>query len=608
MPKIRILPDLLINRIAAGEVVERPASVVKELIENALDAGATRIDIAIQDAGRSLISVTDNGCGMHADDLQRAVERHATSKLTDDTLESIQTLGFRGEALPSIASVSRFTMISRDADSAHGWRLGLDYGVKTEVSPAAFNRGTCVEVCDLFARMPARLKFLKSDRTERAWILEIVERLSLAYPTIHWTLRDEERVCLDLPPVMLQDDSKVLARWSQILDPGASEYLIALHEDDPVLGIRVGGYVSLPTYHKAQGQQIYAYVNGRSVKDKTILQALRIGYQDVLAHDRYPIALLMLQVPHTTVDVNVHPAKTEVRFQNPQDIRRAIIRATRQALAREGQRSAGVLSTPSSWPSKKMEPMPSSPEPTPQTLGFSPPSFLRETSAPYQTLRSIYPRPPAGEVSSQIFPTAEVEPPASGKEMLHHPLGMARAQLHKTYILAETPHGFILVDQHAAHERIVYERLKKNLLPTRQVLMIPEMVDLRPLAYEALMPFQELCGERGLLFESFGISTVLVREIPSVLSTSSVVPLVKDMAEKALELQGVEDMEQKIHHFYATMACHHSLRAGHELTLPEMNALLRLMETTLMTGQCNHGRPTYLQWTRADLEKLFGRS
>lgn len=612
-PLIRILPDDLVNRIAAGEVVERPASVVKELAENALDAGATRIDIRFRDAGRTLIAVTDNGWGMTRDEMLLAVQRHATSKLPEEsTLDRIATFGFRGEALPAVAAVSRMRMVSRvragrGGGDEHGWCLVVEGGQHADLAPAPCNPGTCVEIRDLFSRVPARLKFLKSDRTEQEWILDTVDRMALMHTGVHWTVcileDDREKTLRDYPPVPGDPQGGVAQdRLSRMIGGEMVGHMVVVRAEDPEQGLTLAGWTSLPTCHRAQGSHIFVAVNGRVVRDKVLVQAVRAGYQDVMAHDRYPVSVLALRVPPGGVDVNVHPAKAEVRFQDPRAIRRLVVQGLRQTLQEHGQKSAVTVRHPGTGSGSSL---------------FSPVPGVFQARAQRAPAPEVNPsfmvKEPAGAWGASVLPPVCAEEKTQGQTALfggvsEKPLGEARVQIGCTYIISETREGLVIVDQHAAHERVVYETLKSNRTIARQVLMIPEVVHLAPLACEALQSFQAACAARGLVFEPFGNAAVLVREMPCCLATGCMQALVKDLADQALEHQGVEQIEQVLDHVYATMACHHSLRAGDRMTVQEMNALLRQMEETLMSGQCNHGRPTWVRWSGADIGRLFGRT
>jgi len=602
MPTIRRLPEAVANRIAAGEVVERPASVVKELVENAIDAGATRIEVVLEQGGRGLVLVADDGCGMTAEDLPLAVERHATSKLSDDRLIRIGTLGFRGEALPSIASVSRLRLVSRSADMAEAWALEVNGGTSGEPAPAAGAKGTRVEVRDLFFQVPARLKFLRSDRAEADAALEAVRRLALARPELAFSCRVDDRPPWRAKPAAGRLFADALPhRLAAVM---GREFLDnAIQLDAEREGIVLEGFVGLPTFSRKDARQQHLFVNRRPVQDRLLRQALRAAYSDLLFHDRQPLAALFLELPPELVDVNVHPAKAEVRFRDPGLVRGLVIGAIKRALAEHGHRSAaagaGALDAfrPSSLPLRRAGP------------GLAePPS-------------SAWQPPSAGALQAALLATApaaraEAEPaPPEGERF---PLGAARAQLHRTYILAETEDAVVLVDQHAAHERIVYERLKAELRAggaggaagngvRRQLLLLPEVVELPPGELAPLVARARELGTLGLVLEPFGQGAVLVREVPALLGQAPVATLVRDVAADLVDLDTALGLEEALEAVLASVACHGSVRAGRRLAVEEMNALLRQMEATPYSGQCNHGRPTYIELRREDIERLFGR-
>ncbi|RIK94370.1 MAG: DNA mismatch repair endonuclease MutL [Proteobacteria bacterium] len=580
---IRVLSERTINRIAAGEVVERPASALKELVENALDAGARRIEVAIEGGGRSLISVSDDGVGMSAEELMLAVERHATSKISDDDdLTAIATLGFRGEALPSIGAVSRLRITSRARGSDAAWTLIVEGGRKGAAEPAALGSGTRVEVRDLFYATPARLKFLKNDRTEAGHILDTLRRLAMAHPEVAFEFTDDGRALLKLPAAV--GEGALRRRLAAILgDEFIQNAAMVAAERE---GARLSGFAGLPTYSRGTAQQQYLFVNGRPVRDKLLVGALRGAYADVLARDRHPVAALFLDVDPQTVDVNVHPAKAEVRFRDAGLVRGLIVGALKHALAEEGHRTASTVSTAALGLARP--PMPSSWQ---QSFAMPAPR-LREAAAAYQA-------PLPGEAEEIAPPPIETPP-----------LGYARAQLHNTYIIAETADGLVLVDQHAAHERLVMERMKRQMASSgvaRQALLLPEVVELDPAAADRLIARAEELAALGLVVETFGAGAVLVRETPALLGRADVKGLVADLADELAEMDAALSLTERLDEVCATMACHGSVRAGRRLTIDEMNALLREMEATPRSGQCNHGRPTYIALSRADIERLFGR-
>jgi DNA mismatch repair protein MutL len=596
---VRQLSESIVNRIAAGEVVERPASVVKELVENALDAGATRIDVLTDGGGRRLIRVTDDGEGMTRADLALAVERHATSKLKGDDLLAIDTLGFRGEALPSIGAVARLTITTRHQSEPHAWTLTVDAGAKSEVKPAALSQGTSVEVRDLFYATPARLKFLKTERTEAEAVREVVRRLAMSRSDVAFTLAGEERA-----PVTWGAAKDELGRLGDVLGPDFRANAIAIDAERE--GVRLTGFAGLPTLSRANTLAQYLFVNGRPVRDKLLVGAVRGAYADYLPRDRHPLLALFVTLDAREVDVNVHPAKTEVRFRDGGLVRGLIVRALKEALARESQRAASTGGSDT-------------------VAAFRPVTMARRGS--YDWRRS--PARPPGFVSARSAtalgfaeaaqaafdvgaPSADAridsfEPAA---DLIERLLGAARAQVHETYIVAQTRDGLIIVDQHAAHERIVYERMKAAIGKTgvaRQILLIPEIVELDEADAARLVARAEELARFGLMIEAFGPGAVAVRETPSMLGEVDVKGLLRDLAEHMAEWDDELPLERRLLHVSATMACHGSVRAGRRLKPQEMNALLREMEDTPNSGQCNHGRPTYVELKLTDIERLFGR-
>ncbi|MEJ2434928.1 MAG: DNA mismatch repair endonuclease MutL [Pseudolabrys sp.] len=553
---VRQLTERIVNRIAAGEVVERPASVVKELIENALDAGASRIDVLTDGGGRRLIRVTDDGEGMTCADLELAVERHATSKLAGDDLLSIRTLGFRGEALPSIGAVARLTITTRHKTEPHAWAISVDAGVKSSVKPAALGQGTTVEVRDLFYATPARLKFLKTDRSEAEAVREVVRRLAMSRPDIAFTLAGEERA-----PVTWGPAPDNLARLGDVLgqDFRANAFAVEAERE----GVRLTGFAGLPTASRANSLGQYLLVNGRPVRDKLLFGAVRAAYADYLPRDRHPVVALNVTLDAREVDVNVHPAKTEVRFRDGALVRSLIVRALKEALAREGGRAASTgggatiaAFRPSAAPQRGGYDWRRSPA---RPAGYAPSRGGAALGLAEATQAAFDVGEPAADAAVASFEPAT--------ELIERPLGAARAQIHETYIVAQTRDGLVIVDQHAAHERIVYERLKA--------------------AIEA--------------------SAVAVREAPALLGDVDVKGLVRDLAEHMAEWDDSLPLERRLLHVSATMACHGSVRAGRRLKPDEMNALLREMEAVPNSGQCNHGRPTYVELKLTDIERLFGR-
>jgi DNA mismatch repair protein MutL len=600
---VRQLSEGIVNRIAAGEVVERPASVVKELVENALDAGARRIEIVTEGGGRRLILVTDDGGGMTADDLALAVDRHATSKLPDDDLMDIRTLGFRGEALPSIGAVARLAIVTRHAGQEHAWAIAVDGGHKSPVKPAALSRGTRVEVRDLFHATPARLKFLKSDRTETEAIREVARRLAMSRPDVAFTLAGEERAPLTWAPALPGPTGR-LARLADIL--GAEFRANAVEVGGGRDGFGIEGFAALPTLSRANALGQYLFVNGRSVRDKLLLGVVRGAYADYLPRDRHPVVALFVTLDPREVDVNVHPAKAEVRFRDAALVRSLLIGTLREALSREGQRAAttGGSATIAAF----------RPALAPRGAGWD---WRRSPARPTDPRGFAAPQPRGlAEAAQTVFdvgtPAADVRPEASPPpaDLLERPLGAARAQVHENYIVAQTRDGLVIVDQHAAHERIVYERLKAALERdgvARQILLIPEIVELDEAAVEQLLQRQTELARFGLAIEPFGPGAIAVRETPALLGEIDARALVHDLAEHMAEWDLSLPLERSLMHVAATMACHGSVRAGRRLRGEEMNALLREMEATPNSGQCNHGRPTYVELKLSDIERLFGR-
>jgi DNA mismatch repair protein MutL len=600
---VRQLPEQLVNRIAAGEVVERPASVVKELVENAIDASASRIDIFTDGGGRRRIGITDDGGGMTAADLMLAVDRHATSKLDDEDLLQIKTLGFRGEALPSIGAVAKLSITTRHVTEPHAWSLSVEGGVKSRVMPAALGQGTRVEVSDLFYATPARLKFLKTDRTEAEAIREIVRRLAMARPDIAFTLAGEERAPVTWAAA-LPGAAGRLTRLGDILGADFRSNAIEVRAERD--GVVVEGFAASPALTRANALGQYLFVNGRPVRDKLILGAVRAGYADYLPRDRHPVVALFVTLDPREVDANVHPAKTEVRFRNAGLVRALIVHALKEGLTREGRRTAandagGAIAAfrpsfaprPGNWDWRRSPSLPVGP--VPAFAGSAATALAEESQAGF-------------DVGA---PTADVRFEAhASADLIDRPLGAARTQIHETYIVSQTRDGLIVVDQHAAHERIVYERLKASLAANgveRQILLIPEIVEVDEATVERLLVRADELGSFGLAIESFGPGAVAVRETPSLLGKIDSGALLRDLAEHVEEWDEALPLERKLMHVAATMACHGSVRAGRRLKPEEMNALLREMEATPNSGQCNHGRPTYVELKLSDIEKLFGR-
>ncbi len=604
---IRQLSPETINRIAAGEVIERPASVVKELVENAIDAGARRIEVVTAGGGLSLIRITDDGSGLDPAELTLAVERHATSKLPDDDLLAIHTLGFRGEALPSIGSIAHLRIATRTAPAAEGCEIVVDRGAKGSVRPAAVNRGTMVEVRDLFSATPARLKFLKSERAESMAVAETVRRLAMAHPEIAFSVTTGEKAALDLPHAGGTAEG-LLKRLGRIM---GREFLDdALEIAGEREGVRIAGFAGLPTLHRPDTGHQHLFVNGRPVRDKLLLGAVRGAYGDLVPKGRNPYLALFLTLDPHEVDVNVHPTKAEVRFRDSGLVRSLVVGSLRHALEEAGHRSSargGVLTLETLAASASPGGAPAAPSHrAPYAGGWSPPprpahiprSMAEAMQAPFSTL---------DVPSADARPDAAPLPP----DLLDRPLGAARAQIHETYIVAQTRTSMVIVDQHAAHERLVYERMKAMLAEggvARQGLLIPEVVDLDPGEAAAMADRSHELAELGLCLEPFGTGAVLVREVPALLGKADIKGLVRDLAaDLAAEGDG-RALRERLEHVCATMACHGSVRSGRRLTAEEMNALLREMEATPYSGQCNHGRPTWVELKLTDIERLFGRS
>jgi DNA mismatch repair protein MutL len=625
MPPIQRLPDTIINRIAAGEVVERPASVVKELVENAIDAGGRAITVAAEDGGRARIVVTDDGCGMGPDDLQLCIERHATSKLSDPDLVRITTLGFRGEALPSIASVSRLTITSQPQGASEAWQLHVEGGDVRPLQPAPpTGGGTRIEMRDLFYATPARLKFLKAPQAEMTRIAEVIDHLAMAHPEIAFRLTHNGKTSADFRP------AGRLERLQMVMGKGFAENAVPVQAERE--GLQLSGFAGVPTLNRATAAMQFLFVNGRPVKDRQLSAAVRVAYQDVLARDRHPYAALFLELPPEDVDVNAHPAKTEVRFRDSALVRSLMIGALKQAIA-EGGRQAATTVADETLAAFQAPAQTSSTAPAARALlplSFSRPAF-QSSAAPrptqgalrlYEPLRPLSSPPVGGtphatEAVAMPAPTASVFPlpepvtaPETADAPERPPLGHACAQVHGTYIIAEADDSIVIVDQHAAHERLVYEGLKAGLAAqgvVRQALLLPEVVELDG-------PRAALLGEKapelerlGLLIEAFGPKAVLVREVPALLGQTAIAGLVRDLADELAEMGEGIALEERLHAICSTMACHGSIRAGRRMRREEMDALLRQMEATPLSGQCNHGRPTYVKLSRKDIERLFGR-
>lgn len=588
---IRRLSDTIVNQIAAGEVVERPASVIKELVENAIDAGATRIEIATASGGKALLRVIDNGHGMNEDDLGLAIERHCTSKVSE-RLDEIKSLGFRGEALPSIGSVAKLKIVSRTEDASNGYEIEVIGGKVSSVRPKAANIGTIVEVRDLFFATPARLKFMKTDRAENTAISETLRRMAIAFPNIHFVLSGPDRSTIEFKSVA--DD--YLARIAQILGRDFSQNTIEL--DATRENIELTGYIGLPTFNRGNSLHQFAYVNGRPIQDKLVLSALRGAYSDRLPRGRYPVAVLFIKLDPALVDVNVHPAKSDVRFRDPQLVRGLIIGAIRQALGSEGDRSSTTATedlkstfSTDTFSSERWNTYAS-----PSTANWS------QQDSPSRPLQQGF------QETQQ--PSARADTVQSNDTATTFRLGAARAQIHENYILAQTENGMIIVDQHAAHERIVYERMKTALYGDAiktQALLIPQIVDLSEEECDQLIELAEDFKSLGLYIERFGPGAIAVRETPAILGEMDAGGLIKQLSDEITEWDDMSGLAQRLEAVASTMACHGSVRSGRRMQADEMNALLRQMEQTPGSGQCNHGRPTYIELGLDDIERLFSR-
>ncbi len=627
---IRRLPSETVNRIAAGEVIERPASVIKELVENAVDAGATQIDIRFEDGGRTLICVTDNGKGMSAKELPLAVERHATSKLSPGgdgawDLLNIATMGFRGEALPSIGSVARLMITSQQLGDGPAWSLSVEGGKVAGVKPAPRSglHGTRVEVRDLFYATPARLKFLKSERSESLAISDVIKRLAMANPHVGMTLGNTKRTSLKVGASKVGANTGEvgdarLARLAAILGNDFGDNALAIEAERE--GIVLTGFAGLPTFSRGNAQHQYLFVNGRPVRDKLLHGAVRGAYQDFLARQRYPVVALYLDLPMTHVDVNVHPAKSEVRFRNPGLVRGLIVSALRHALAGAGHRAS---STVSDYALGRIVPEQLGNVPLQGNYGggnrggYGGGAYRPEPPMPreFQPLVDGF-SARVEEVGEGFSGYSQTEGDAhNAPDLTAYPLGAARAQLHETYIVAQTQDGIVIVDQHAAHERLVYERMKAAMARgqeggagvERQALLIPDIVDMSESDCSRILARSEELAQMGLIVEPFGSGAVAVRETPALLGEMDVQGLMRDLADDLAEYNEALSLKEKFEHVCGTMACHGSVRAGRRLNAAEMNALLRQMEATPHSGQCNHGRPTYVELKLADIERLFGR-
>ncbi len=585
--RIRHLPDYLVNQIAAGEVIERPAAAVKELVENAIDAGASVVEVDLRDGGKSMIRVRDNGGGMTREELAACIERHATSKLPDDDLVNIRHLGFRGEALPSIGAVSRLFITSKHADEKDAWTLSVEGGAKKAPSPAAHPQGSTVEVRDLFYATPARLKFLKTDRAEYTAVKDMLTRIAMAHPHVTFKLTHNDAPSLS---VAAQDR---LERLSALLGKDFGTNAIPVHAVREY--VTITGFAGLPGFDKGTAQFQFLFVNGRPVRDRLLLGCVRAAYTDLLARERHPVVALYIEVPPDEVDVNVHPAKAEVRFRDNALIRGAIVGALKHALLAGGQSTSSTMTT------------------------YALSSFRAQSSAPAMPFRAAYPSTYgnlAEKIEQNYVPLMETLPSARAElqevpATESFPLGAPRAQVHENYIIAQTQDGMVIVDQHAAHERLVYERFKAQMAEggiARQGLLVPEIIDMDDTRIAALLEKSDLFERLGLELEAFGTGSLAVRAVPAILSgKANIAKLIKDIAEEIVEQDSSIKLEERINSVLSTMACHGSVRSGRRMNVEEMNALLRAMEETEKSAYCNHGRPTYVTLSLKDIEKLFHR-
>lgn len=602
--RIRYLPENLINRIAAGEVIARPAAAVKEMVENAIDAGARDIEVTIRNGGKSLIIVRDDGCGMGRDDLTAALDRHATSKLPGDDLLNIRHLGFRGEALASIAAVARVKIRTHDSESGEAWTISDEGGKKTDAAPDSYPKGTQIEVRDLFFATPARLKFLKGERAEYLAVKDVLIRLAMVNPDIAFTFINDGRRSFAVPAT---DDPS--ARISALLAKDFGENAMEVNAARD--GVVLSGYAGLPTYHRGTAQHQYLFINGRAVKDQMLRGVVRAAYRDVLAKDRHPVVVLFLNLPATEVDVNVHPAKAEVRFRDPANIRGLIITALKHALHEHGTQGSSHIAGAALSTFKSEYARPSLPltrgrtSPVPRAYASSGGGFADNAQPAFQPdMGNIAP-----SAKAEALPETEVQ---AYVEPESYPLGAARAQIHENYIIAQTPDGMVVVDQHAAHERLVYEAFKTQLAQSgveSQGVLVPDIIDLDEARYEALIQYKDELDRLGLEIESFGQNAVAVQAVPALLTGRiDTRRLIEDIADELVDSEDSTLLEERLNEILSTMACHGSVRSGRRLNTEEMNALLRQMESTSFSAQCNHGRPTYIKLKLSDIEKLFGRT
>ncbi len=601
---IRRLDETMVNQIAAGEVIERPASVIKELMENAIDAEASRVEIVTSNGGKSLMRVSDDGKGMSEDNLALAIERHCTSKLGDDLFD-IRSLGFRGEALPSIGSVSRLSITSRAQSAQDAWKIRVDGGKTTPLQPAALSKGTVVEVADLFYATPARLKFLKSDQAETNAITEVFKRMALAFPHVRFSISGNDRSSLDYAA------TSQTGRIEQVLGKSFCENALEIEAERE--GVRLSGLVSVPTFHRGNAMAQFFFVNGRPVKDKSLLGAVRGAYMDFLPKGKHPLLTLFLDIDPHLVDVNVHPAKADVRFRDPGLVRGLIVGSLKQAVSENGplaSRSGSEAMMSAFRPEQTRKGWSGSNAASQSGTGAGWASPLAgNTSSAHFSDQSGFAEAQAGYSATQA-PTGRID---DGKQeelgQSRYPLGAARAQLHKNYIVSQTEKGLVIVDQHAAHERIVYEKLKAGMQSglASQLLLVPEIVDLAEEDVNRLANHAEGFEKLGLEIEPFGPGAIAVRGTPAMLGEIDATKLIRDLAEEVAEWASADGLLERLEYVAATMACHGSVRSGRLLKADEMNALLRQMEETPNSGQCNHGRPTFIELDLKDIERLFGR-
>jgi len=626
---IKILDSNTVNQIAAGEVLERPFAAVKELVENSLDAGATKIDVVIENGGKSYISVTDNGSGIDKDELALSLMRHATSKLPDEDLQHINFFGFRGEALPSMAAVARVQITSRTKNSDSAYAIKASTGDMSEVFPAAMTFGTKVEVRDMFYATPARLKFLKSDITETGKIEEVIKHTAMANPLVTFTLRDEKKERLRYTASNNVDDLNAAfqSRFEEIFGQNFKENFASVDEKKELVSLK--GFVSLPTYSKQNSLSQYLFINGRPIKDRLLMGAVKAAYSGLMASDRYPVVALFISMPSSMVDVNVHPAKTEVRFRDYGQIRGLIVNSLRNALTVESSKVAGLISenTLKAFTYQSASPASNRPSVAGKRFNYQ----YSFNSAPKARASSSY--QPAHTLSDSFedgFTDFSVSPTGENNQLNEEfsafnyfdekvqeqqeeddnfpPLGLARGQLHRTYIVSQTKDGIVIVDQHAAHERLTYEKIRKAKgISASQMLLTPYIVDLPAKSVENLLQYKQQMEDLGLALDSFGEDSVVVRALPALLKDTDITKLINDISDTVEDFSGALSLEEKIKNICATMACHNSVRAGRTLNAAEMNALLRQMEQEPNSAQCIHGRPTYVELKLKDIERLFGR-